>query len=398
MKFRLFTCVLLVLICGASVWAADFGLVLDQSAGISGFESDSNFDYTGGLLPRVSGLAGENGEYYVSAGFYLKYKIEEFSFVPELLRTDINFRFNNIYFRLGRMYYQDPMALITDGLFDGAIVGYNTPVGLFSLGAWYTGLLFKDRANITMTVSDYEKTAAVLDYSDFAETYFAPKKFIAALGWEHPALGERFRTRLSALGQFDLGSEKLNTQYFVGKITLPITSAFFDVGGAFELKEYDGNTATGFAAELGLSWFTPIPVSDRLLLRGRYASGSTSAMGAFLPVTTVEQGTLLKAKLSGLSVITLDYSARLARPVGLSLAANYFIRNDTKTYISYPVSEGDGDGNMLGGEFFAWLLWSPFSDLRVNLGGGVFLPSMGNVAPDAASLWRLELNVILALF
>jgi len=42
-------------------------------------------------------------------------------------------------------------------------------------------------------------------------------------------------------------------------------------------------------------------------------------------------------------------------------------------------------------------LWSPASDLQINLGGGIFLPSLGNVAPNEKNFWRIEINAIFSL-
>ena len=68
------------------------------------------------------------------------------------------------------------------------------------------------------------------------------------------------------------------------------------------------------------------------------------------------------------------------------------------SYAGYPIPDEGSDENFLGNEFFARLLWSPASDLQISLGGGIFLPSMGNVAPKVDNLWRVELGVVFSLF
>jgi hypothetical protein len=296
------------------------------------------------------------------------------------------------------MFYSDPLGFITNGLFDGARLGFNTSAGIISIGGWYTGLLYKNRANIVMTEKDAENLGLEIDYSDISNTYFASRRIVAALDWMHPGLGGSVRAYLSAIGQFDNTGEGLNTQYFIGKISVPFSNFLFDLGGSFGLKEFDNKVKTAFAGEIGLSWITPIPVADRLSLVGRTSSGSTENMSSFVPVTTVTQGAILKPKITGLSIITLDYTARLAQTVAMSLASTYYIRNDFATFMAYPVSEGDPDAYFMGNEFFGELVWGPVSDLRFNLGGGIFLPSMGNVAPKAYKLWRVELSAVLALF
>ena len=396
--FRLFLCVFLILLPCMVIWSFDFGLMLDQTGGVSGAGSSTSKDYSVSLIPRFSAFLSDRSEFFVSASGTAEYSNENWTLIPELMRTDLTYRFDSGNFRIGRMYYSDPLGFITDGLFDGAMLGYYTPMGIFSVGAWYTGWLYKNRANIVMTDKDAEDIATEIDYSDFANTYFASKRIIAALGWEHPGLGGYLRSKFTFLAQFDNTGEGLNTQYFIAKLSLPITSFVFDLGGTLELKELAGEVKTALAGEMGLSWMTPAPFDDRLALTGRTSSGSTEAMSSFVPVTTVAQGSVLKPKITGLSTIALDYTARLAPTFGVSVSSTYFIRNDFITFMNYPVSEGDPMAYLMGNEFFGWLLWSPVSDLRINLGGGIFLPSMGNVAPDAYNLWRIELNVILALY
>ena len=79
-RFLLFT--FFILPCSLLI-AFDFGLVLDQSVGVGGTGNDSDFDYSGMLVPRVSGLIGNNGDFYISAGAELDYK-EDLTFTPEL--------------------------------------------------------------------------------------------------------------------------------------------------------------------------------------------------------------------------------------------------------------------------------------------------------------------------
>ena len=82
----------------------------------------------------------------------------------------------------------------------------------------------------------------------------------------------------------------------------------------------------------------------------------------------------------------------------MGLTSSYFITSDKGTYLGYPLLGKASSGHFLGNEFFARLFWSPVSDLQVNLGGGAFLPSMGNAASKAEIAWRVELNLIFSLF
>jgi hypothetical protein len=379
--------------------AWDFGFIVNQNVGLSGFDSDDNaFKYSGNLVPRVSGLIGENSDYYISAGFEAAYE-DEWSFIPELLRTEFTWRSRALALTAGRMEHSDPLGLVAQGLFDGLAVSYDSSVGSFRAGAWYTGLLYKKRINIEMTAADYILTNGPLDTDDFADTYFAPKRLLASLGWEHLSLG-RLAVSTALLGQFDFSDEDpLNSQYLAAKVTLPAGAFNFDLGGCLQLIQQEDEFGTAFEAEMGIGFIPETSLRNKISFLARYASGKAdSSINAFLPVTTISQGDILEAKLSGISMIALDYIARLHNTFSAGLSSSYFIRSDLETYGFYPLSGENSGGYLLGNEFFARLLWSPVSDIQVNLGGGIFLPSMGNAAPDAAKSWRVELKLILFLY
>jgi hypothetical protein len=368
---------------------------VDQSAGYGGVTDDAAADYTAAIVPRFSAPIGDNADIYISAGFSIEYENDLIRFVPELLRTEFTWLFSFGELKAGRMYYSDPLGFIADGLFDGARFSAYTQIGTFSAGAWYTGLLYKRRANIAMTQNEIEAHALEPDYNDFAATYFAPNRFAAALEWENLSLGGPLQLRAAVLAQFDLGGG-LHSQYIAARAALPLGFLTLDLGACLEFIQNEGIFGTAAAAELGLLINLPTPLQDRLIFLARYSSGAGSTTAAFLPLTTQEQGDILKTKLSGISLLSLDYTARLFPAFAAGISSTYFIRSDLETYTAYPITK-DSDGYLLGNEFFARLMWNPFSDMQINLGGGVFLPSMGNAAPETVAAWRIELNLIFGL-
>jgi hypothetical protein len=367
-----------------SLFTVDVGLVIDQKV-----ESGDDTRYTGIVIPRITGLVGDKGDFYVSAGF--TYQNEPSEFAPELLRTDFNWHSGGVGFTVGRMAYDDPLGYVASGLFDGARVTFDTDVGSFSAGAWYTGLLYKKRVNIEMTENEYMANNTELDYGDFMNGYFAPRRALAAIDWEHDGLWEKAIARLSLLGQFDLTDEKVNSQYLAGKIIAPYGAFSFDLGGCFELIEANDKTGSAFAVEASAAWRNPV---HYVSLGAKYASGESDTLSAFLPLTTNTQGNILEPKLLGLkkisllTMISLDYTARLSETFSVGFYPAYFIFTDTLS----------GDGQMRGGEIYAALYWSPLPDIGVILGGGAYLPSIGNAAPDEKTYWCVKLNVVLSLF
>jgi len=85
----------------------------------------------------------------------------------------------------------------------------------------------------------------------------------------------------------------------------------------------------------------------------------------------------------------MDCIARLHETFSIGLYPAYFMLND---------SESVKGRRFPGGEIFGALYWSPAPDIVMSLGGGAFMPSLGNAAPNEKIEWRAELNIVLSLF
>jgi len=410
-KIILLVIIVLILLPVVSLSAFDFGLLLDQTFGVEDVgTADSgvtnNADYSATIIPWFSTPLGSehNGaKLYLSAGFTEEYANQNAVFIPELLRAELTFPIRaGMEIQAGRMRYTDPLGFIADGLFDGAKFSYTgATTGTIGVGAWYTGLLYKKSAQIAMIGNEPALYDTALDYDNFADTYFAPRLVIAALDWDNPYLTQWLRLKAAIIGRFDLsGGEAYNSQYFAVKAVVPVNVFAFNAGVCFELAQVSGQNNVSLAGELGIGWMLPTSITDRLSLTARYSGGasdgaSDGSFAAFVPITTADQGNILKAKLSGLSIISLDYTARLHESLSLNVSSAYFILNGLTTYSGLPNGR---DGSVLGNEFFGRIIWAPLSDLRFNFGGGIFMPSMGNADKAASPLWRVELNAIIAIF
>jgi len=421
--------ILLIFLPPASLAAFDFGLLLNQYAGYgnsAGKTADSSdgeenvFEYSAGIVPRAMFYFGDTGSFFTSASITFGYK-NEFYYVPELLRTEFSVRFGGMRIKAGRIGYSDPFTFIADGLFDGLQFTHSSGAGRFGLGAWYTGLLYKKSANILMTMEDQKNYSIPLDYSDFVDTYFAPRRLLAAIDWEHLSLLNVLRLNTTIMGQMDLSNEeeKHHSQYLALKAGIPAGSFLIEVGGSLEAsqiipspeldesgdesetesndKEYKYNLA--FAGEFGIYWTLPTDFSSRLSFTARYASGEiNNSFGSFVPVTTKYYGDIFKAAMTGITILSLDFSGRFVNSFGADINLSYFVRNDLSIPGNYYTTVEINDGYLLGGEFFARLVWSPVSDLQFSLGGGFFSPAVGNVWKDGKPKWLIDLAVILALY
>jgi hypothetical protein len=215
--------------------------------------------------------------------------------------------------------------------------------------------------------------------------------------------------KTAVTGQFDIsgGSDVYHSQYLTLKAGFPLGSFLLEAGGSVEFAEYGlaGDTlkfSTALAGEFGIYWTLPSSFNSRLSFNFLLASGKTGNndgdIDAFVPITTKYYSEIFQAKMTALSVLSLNYTARFIEQLGASFTASYFVRNDLATGNSYPVSGTGNGGHWLGAELFCKLIWSPVSDLQLNLGGGIFIPALGDNWPDANPQWKIDLTAILAIF
>jgi len=282
-----------------SLAAYDLGFLVDNAASYEGNEDTpelKDMQYSGTGVLWFSTPLGETADLYISGGAKAQYEYREWKVIPELFRTELTVQIGeNGSLSVGRMSYADPLGFIAAGLFDGARYSMDFANGsTLGIGAWYTGLLYKKDINITMTEEDFAMYNEPLDYGNFFDTYFAPKRLVAALDWEHPALKDFIRVNLSLIGQFDLSGNEIlyHSQYLIAKLGIPVKSFFFELGGSAELAEMSNRYQFAFAGELGIAWSLPTKINDRLKFTGRFSSGTKNdTFRAFVPITAEAQGT-----------------------------------------------------------------------------------------------------------
>jgi len=383
--------------------AFDFDVALNVHGGLGNPDLEEiKFDFKIDIVPRLFLLIDDSSELVVTAGFTID---PENYFVPELLHTEYSRSFGNSSLRLGRFIYSDPLSYIFEGLFDGAQFFYVSPLGIFNAGIWYTGLIYKNTTVIEMTQEEFISNKTPLDYSDFFGTYFAPRRFAAAIGWEHPSLVEFMQLNTALIAQFDLNGydDSYNSQYFIIKGRIPVNNYTIEFGGSIEsvMRKTDGISEPfrlAFAGEAGLLWLFPGEFDSMLSFNMKIAGGRIDGFcDAFIPITSKYYGNILQHKMAGLSVLSVNYFNRLNRVLGASVNASYFIRNDLGTFDGYPLIAGnDSTGHFLGAELSGRLIWSPVSDTQLGLAGGLFIPILGNAEPNQKISWRVDLTAIFA--
>ncbi|MDR1248820.1 MAG: hypothetical protein LBK63_05900 [Treponema sp.] len=401
-------CIILV---AASAKALDFGMVLTQGTLASNEAAGAGvvFSYLPVASPWVAGPLGGSFSLYLSGslGFDLAADLDGAAAwrdppaLPELGRAELTWTASpSLYVSLGRQSFQDPAGLVAAGLFDGLSAGFSAAGSRFTAGVWYTGLLYKERADIMMTLRDraaYQTPFAL----DGDGGYFASRRAMVSLDWEKPDLGPRSSLALGVLAQLDVNGDedRLHTQYLSVRLGSRLAPGLeLRADGIFGAGE-DPAWAVFFAGGLGLAWTPAGALDQRLSFRGLYSSPSLGdRLRPFTPVSSVSQGQVFSPALGGLSTFRGVYSLRPLASLSLTGEFSYFIRVDTATFQDSREPDKQKDaGYFLGGEGYAALAWTPLPDLALTLGGGAFFPRLGNVFTEAAGIrWKAALTLMLS--
>jgi len=407
--------IILMIILPFAAGAADFSVLTSQyfAADKQG-EDEPGFEYQLNILPGFAHIINDSCDFYISAGISLDWKNDQensFSWVPELMRTEFTWMNSNMVFRFGRINYNDPLGLIASGLFDGLQFSHSSAAGDFSIGAWYTGFLYKKTSYIVMDKQDLASFNIAYDPENFTDTYFAPRRLLISLDWEHPSIAYLFQLKAAVTAQIDLSedAEKYHSQYYTFKSIIPIKNFDIELGGSLETSQdstADTETGIALAGQFNILYKIPSKFNSSLSLTSRFASGNRGLTKAFIPMSNRFYGDVHKMRMPGSSLLGLNYTARFTPEFGISLGASHFLRHDNTSYLGYPFETDENNalikehknGRSIGTEFSARLVWSLFSDLQLNIGGGVFLPVLGDAAPGVKPLYLAEITLAFALF
>ena len=372
---------------------ADFGLVLSEGLLV---EEIKEFDFASKttLAPWFSFPLGPM-DFYISVGLSANYE-NGFVFIPELQRLEFNLRTHPVFgFRLGRIPWQDPSLFTAKGFFDGIDAYANLGPVHLGFAAFYTGLLFKNTGSINISPGDPTDYSLCLDWNDFQNTYFAPRRFFASLYGDFPFLPlGRGNINAGILAQFDLGDadEAFHTQYLLLRYTLGYKRFDLTACGAAELEntgKHGFRTAYAFSLETGFQTGFFI---DRLSLGLRWASGEGTYTAAFFPVIREAQGFALRPIFSGIMVFRANYQARFLPSFAAQLGGRYFLRTDSESFYDSGIKN---DSYLLGAEVDGGIHWIPFSDLSISLVGGMFFPQTGKAfGQDTPLRWSVTLRAI----
>jgi hypothetical protein len=394
---------LILLFLGAAAFAADFGVILGAEGEYAGAINPEGFSLTGYASPWVSVVRNDTLNFYASGKVACDYAENDdppgaFFFEPE--RTELNWRPAPLLaVTLGRQRFRDALGLAASGLFDGAGGSLDFGIGRLSLGAFYTGLLYKESAKILMTSNDLQNYQKSPD-AEGLSGYFASRRVLLALTGEFPGLTPRTALTVQGLAQFDANDtpDKLHTFYLEGRFMAePLEPLHVEAGVLGELLR--GDELRGSAAvSAGLDWEVPGVLSDLLSAKFLWTSGrSGDKASAFVPVGGVSGGSIFDPGLGALMSAGLSYQARPLSALSAGAGAAYFIRTDLETLGDADL-DGDSESRLLGGEVYGSLVWAPDPAIRLNLLGGAFFPGWGGAfREDAPVRWKVNVGLIVSL-
>jgi hypothetical protein len=378
-------------LCAGFVFSSDFGLLLDNNA-----EAEDKYSsYTSAFIPWFSQTNGQGMSAYLSGVVSLKYNkyddgisdndgLRKPVLLPELSRFSFAYRSGGRYsIEAGRIEYTDVLGQTASGLFDGLRFQADASVCGVTIGAFYTGFLYKETAEILMTAND------AIEYAKPVEglnDYCASKRAFAVGRLDIPLM-EYHNFSFEALAQFDMNNndEKLHSQYAQAVLEL-FTPKNMKISGGFvfeTMENRNGDLAAAFGALASLETDVPGSLNDSLQLTAKFSSGPMNeTFTGFVPLSSVTQGMVFNGIFSGLWQAKVNYAARLSPSLLAETNVSYFGR----TY-----SEIGSDGNLYGGEFWASLAWQPLEDIRATLGGGMFFPKTGD------AYWKINAGLLLSL-
>lgn len=405
-RLTLFLCLVLI---GAPVFAADFGLVLDNLSGWSSFDEEPQ-------LQRDRATAWFSTPLGASFDLYASWRMEyrltpepswfgSSSFGIDVGRLELMATYpgNPDHpltwgFGAGRFDY----AFLSESVFTGRLDGFRAKIDVggatyrFALG--YLGLMPKEDTRTLLSADD------VADYDDEA-IFFAPPRLMAEATVTLPELFARQDFSIGLGSQFDLRgwsseapSELVHTQYLSFVLGGSLGRNIFQKAHAdMGIGELGEGLFVMAAAGYSVGLFMPELARARLELLIEYASGNTGFLSIWRPISERQAGFVYNVSFADCLSGTLDASVTPLKSLTVGIKGSLFLRTSTEA-LQDTSFDTASTASYLGTEADLYAIFKPSSDLSISATSGVFLPAAGlSYLPDASPRWLVSATVTLSL-
>jgi hypothetical protein len=391
--------------------ASEFGFLLFQEGRSKSLTSNTTlykvpsqeYYYAGKFSGWFSARTGKHSAVFAEGSFSVINESltglnSELKAFGELDRLEFSIMPHDVFFaNIGRVPFKDALGFVADGNFDGGNVIFSSGNHIFSGGAFYTGLLYKETAKILMSNEDRE------DYVN--SDYFAPGHYLFSIGYDYS--GSNVDIGFNVLRQADIHKDVLlQSFYLLEKFSLrPTDTINININTAMGVViMFDGLFQLGFAPSLSVFYMPHGIFPGRLGFETIWYSGNLDNKKEMPVITRKQIGYIYNPELTNLLSLKAQYLANLTKSFSFETSLALFARTSTDlipNYWFYSEFENAANDNkyLLGEEFVFTVICSPVSDLSFNIGTGLFFPDSGmdNVYSELSPVtWDIRLGLLMS--
>lgn len=379
--------------------AMDFGVNINNSSSLKGSSAeDLSLNQQNTVSLWFSTPAGSDSSLYLSG----LYKFSgSFNYLPDKSYTIVPFIVtagrmewegfkalsdnSSISWSLGRIPFSDYSAKTVNATLDGAkaLVSFG-PIQVSSALA-YTGLTFKEDANIMVDNDDEERFRS----SDTGwPNNFATQRLLASIGSRFVEILPKHDFGLDLWAQFDLEQEgsKTHTQYIEPFIEGRVGSVFrWRFWSSLELGTQEEDFFYALAAGARARWTVRELKNLSVTASANFAGGDyddSGPMTAYKAVNLTSLAMISSLNFSDAMALALDISLIPFRAFNVGWNMNMLFTPGSSAYF-------------VGNELLVKLGYKPKNDFSLNLMAGVFLPNERMY--DIASEWLFSVAAVLSL-
>ena len=400
--------------------AFDWGGYLDNTTGLAsapvGAENETLFVQSTSLALWADVALGNwdleaQGMYNFTLAVPVLFDLNSFTLGTDVIASEAGA--TTFGFSMGRDRYADSVGYLLNHPLDGVKININQPRSSFRFGLGTTALLQRPTNRVVLGTLD------ILDLSDGTRFFASPRligtfdyRILEAIGTQHLTFGVTINEDLRAADQLtEPGTEiedptaggLVDTQYASVSLSGPIIPNLYqtfyytlNAGSELEYVADDASTTGSWyqyqsflahMAGLEVTYFLPQVLNSRARLFGQWSTGDTTWADAFVPLSPSTYSDVFTLQPGNSAHLGVSYSLRPLAVIDLDIlqaelrAVTYFRTSGTGE-VSEPAVDPASSGAYVGSDINLILTAVPFSDLRVVLKGGLFVPNGDVMSPD----------------